>query len=83
MVENNAIVVGTLGQFLNLLEARSFVRVFERTEDGSELRMAGSVMHLLESESISHLLEKYRNRSIEAIWFYAADTTILVEKAVV
>lgn len=79
-MENNAIIVGTLGQLLNLLEARSFVRVFERTEDGSELRMAGSVMHLLESESVSRFLEKYRNRAIISIWFYTANTTILVEK---
>ena len=73
MIENNGIIVGTLRQVLNALDARYMVRVFEQTNDGAEMRMSGTVMHILECKDIAHLWNKYADRSVIAFWFYAND----------
>ena len=80
-MENNGIIVGTLRQILRALDARFFVRVFEKTDNGGELRLHGSVMHVLENNDVSHLLTKYADRGVVAVWFYASDVTIMVDKA--
>ena len=82
-MENNAIVVSTLDRLLNVLEARSHIRIFEKTEDGSEMRFSGTVMQALVDESTNRRLKKYLDRTVVSLWVYTTDTTILVEKAVV
>ena len=79
MIENNGIIVGTLRQVLNALDARYQVRVFEQTNGGSEMRMSGTVMHILECKDIAHLWNKYADRSVIAFWFYANDVTIMLD----
>ena len=77
MIENNGIIVGTLRQVLNALDARYQVRVFEQTNDGAEMRMSGTVMHILECKD--YHFEKYADRSVIAFWFYANDVTIMLD----
>lgn len=79
-MENNAIIVSTLDRLLNVLEARSHIRVFEETENGSEMRYSGTVMQALADDSTNRRLKKYLDRTVISLWVYVTDTTILIQK---